>query len=233
MWVNNETGVIQPIEEIAALAKEYDALFHTDAVQAAGRIAIDLKKTPIDYLSLSAHKIGGAAGIGALIYSHDTVLNKFIHGGGQEKRRRAGTENAIGIIGFGAAAEYAHKNIKRYDELATWRDGLEQKILDASAGAIIIGKEAPRVGNTIQVILPHATSEKQLIAFDLAGIAVSSGSACSSGSVKPSHVLQAMGITDDLARCAIRISMGFSTQKNELDSFFQAWVANSQRLRVA
>lgn len=233
MWVNNETGVIQPIKEIAMLAKKYGALFHTDAVQAAGRVNIDLQKTPIDYLSLSAHKIGGPTGVGALIYGHEIELNTFIRGGGQERRRRAGTENTLGIIGFGEAAEIAKAGNVPYETLGKWRDELETRMLAAVPAAVIIGKDAARVANTIQVILPGATSEKQLIAFDLAGIAVSSGSACSSGSIKPSHVLQAMGISDALAKCAIRVSIGLSTQKNELDSFFQAWVVNSQRLRVA
>lgn len=231
MWVNNETGVIQPTKEIAELTKKYGALFHTDAVQALGRLDIDLEETTIDYVSISAHKIGGPPGIGALIYGHDTPLNKFIHGGGQERRRRAGTENTLGIIGFGAAAEVAATTKARYEELAVWRNELEAKMAQAVPEAIFVGQESVRAGNTIQIILPHASSEKQLIAFDLAGIAVSSGSACSSGSVKPSHVLQAMGISNELAKCAIRVSMGFSTQKNELDTFFQVWVANSQRLR--
>lgn len=231
MWVNNETGVIQPIEEIAALAKKYAALLHTDAVQALGRFEIDFEKMPIDYVSISAHKIGGPAGIGALIYGHDTPLEKFIHGGGQERRRRAGTENTLGIVGFGAAAKFAKENIKRYKELASWRDELESRMEKATPDAIFVGQTSPRVGNTIQVILPGAASEKQLIAFDLAGIGVSSGSACSSGSVKPSHVLSAMGVSEAMAKCAIRISFGLMTQKVELDRFFEAWVANSQRLK--
>ncbi len=233
MWVNNETGVIQPIEQIAELTKKYGALFHTDAVQAAGRVLIDLQKTPIDYLSLSAHKIGGPSGVGALIYGHDTPLQKFIHGGGQEKRRRAGTENTLGIIGFGEAAIAAHANLADFENMATIRDDLESQMLAAVPHAVIAGKNAPRVANTIQVILPGALSEKQLIAFDLVGIAVSSGSACSSGSVKPSHVLLAMGLPEAQARCAIRVSMGLSTQKNQLETFFQTWVVNSQRLRAA
>ena len=232
MWVNNETGVIQPIEAISKLAQKYGALFHTDAVQAAGRLEIDLKKIRIDYLSLSAHKIGGPAGIGALIYDHDTLLYKFIHGGGQERSRRAGTENTLGIVGFGEAAVHARTHVKQFAELVKMRDLLENSFIQAVPEVIIVGRDAPRVANTIQVILPGATAEKQLIAFDLEGIAVSSGSACSSGSVKPSHVLKAMGFADELAACAVRVSIGFGTQKNELDAFFQAWVANSQRLRA-
>lgn len=228
MWVNNETGVIQPVEQISALCKKYGALFHCDAVQALGKIQIDLQQTSIDYLTLSGHKIGGPAGVGALVYSHDTVLEKFIHGGGQEKRRRAGTENAIGIIGFGAAAQAVQQ--QRDTQLSVWRDALEQKMKAAIPQVQVIGADAPRVGNTIQIILPGVTAEKQLMALDLAGVAVSSGAACSSGSVRPSAVLLAMDIPESRARCAIRISMGFATTRDELDRFFDLWVTNSQRL---
>lgn len=231
MWVNNETGVIQPIAAIAEICRKYQAFLHVDAVQAAGRLEIDLQKLLIDYLSLSAHKIGGPSGIGAMIYNHDTTLYKFIHGGGQERRRRAGTENILGIIGFGAAAAAARHTQQRYSELGAWRDELEQRITALNPDCIVVGADAPRVGNTMQLITPHATAEKQLMALDLAGIAVSSGSACASGSVKPSHVLRAMGIADTLTSCAIRLSMGPETRKTDLDAFFEAWVANTQRLR--
>lgn len=229
MWVNNETGVIQPIEEIAALCKKHHALLHVDAVQALGRVTIDLQKTPIDFLSLSAHKIGGPSGIGALIYNHEVALNKFMHGGGQERRRRAGTENILGIIGFGMAAQTAMEKQNFYATLAQWREDLEAKIKQAYPDTIIVGERTSRVGNTLQMITPNHAAEKQLIALDLAGIAVSSGSACSSGSIKPSHVLLNMGFAESLASCAIRISMGLSTTKGDLDAFFAAWVANSQR----
>jgi cysteine desulfurase len=230
MWVNNETGVIQPVEKIAALCAQYNALFHCDAVQAAGRIPIDLGAIRIHYLTLSAHKMGGPAGIGALIYDHETPLHVLVRGGGQERRRRAGTENIIGIAGFGAAAQAARNGFAAYEKLGVMRDALEQKMRDTIPACVIAGANAPRVNNTIQVMLPGAPSETQLMALDLGGVSVSSGAACSSGSVKPSHVLRAMGVPEPLARCAIRVSMGPDTAQSDLDRFFQVWVANWQRL---
>jgi len=230
MWVNNETGVIQPIENIVTLAKEYNALFHCDAVQAAGRVKIEMDYLGIDYLTLSAHKIGGPSGIGALIYNHQTILEKFIHGGGQERRRRAGTENVIGAIGFGKAAECAAKEVGHLDKLQSWRDECENEMKRLVPQVEIIGEDAPRVPNTIQLILPGVTAETQLMALDLDGIAVSSGSACSSGSIKPSQVLLAMGVSEVRAKCAVRVSMGFANTKEEVDSFLNQWVTNSQRL---
>lgn len=229
MWVNNETGVMQPVEQIAQLAKQYQALFHCDVVQAAGRIAIHTDEIGIDYLTLSAHKIGGPSGIGALVYNHQTELAKMIHGGGQERRRRAGTENTLGIIGFGQAAECAAKELGG-GHLREWRDWCESEMQRHIPQVEIIGADAPRVANTIQFILPGVTAETQLMGLDLDGIAVSSGSACSSGSIKPSQTLLAMGIPEANARCAIRLSMGFATTREELDFFLTRWVTNSQRL---
>ena len=229
MWVNNETGVIQPIEKIAALCEQYHTQLHVDAVQAMGRFPIDLNAIPITSLSISAHKIGGPSGIGALIYGHDVTLEKLIHGGGQERRRRAGTENFLGIVGFGMAAETAQSTPARYQELGEMRNALEERLIAALPDLQIIGRDAPRVGNTMQLIWPHQNAEQQLIALDLARIAVSSGSACSSGSIQPSHVLLAMGIDPALAKCAIRLSMGIGTSQSDLDRFFSVWVANSQR----
>lgn len=233
MWVNNETGVIQPVDKIAALCAQYGALFHCDAVQAAGRIPIDLQNIRIHYLTLSAHKMGGPAGVGALIYDHGTALDPFIRGGGQERRRRAGTENIVGIAGFGAAARAAAHGAAAYDRLGQLRDELEKKMRDAAPQCVIAGAGAPRVKNTIQVMLPGVPSETQLMALDLAGVSVSSGAACSSGSVKPSHVLRAMGVADALARCAIRVSMGPDTTSAQMDRFFHVWVANWQRSNSA
>ncbi len=230
MWVNNETGVIQPIEKISALSKQYGALFHCDAVQAAGRIKIEMDASGINYLTLSAHKIGGPSGIGALIYNHDTALQKFIHGGGQERRRRAGTENSIGALGFGLAAELCAQETDHLQQLQQWRDQFETTMKQAVPSVEFIGSAATRVPNTIQLVLPGVTAETQLMALDLDGIAVSSGAACSSGSIKPSHVLLAMGLSEEKAKCAIRVSMGFGTTQNEVDYFLERWVANSQRL---
>lgn len=229
MWVNNETGVIQPVAEIAALAKKYNALYHCDAVQAAGRIKIDMDGLGIDYLTLSAHKIGGPSGIGALIYNHQTTLEKFIHGGGQERRRRAGTENMLGAIGFGVAAELAANEAGHLSKLEGWRDEMEAELTRQIPQLELVGANAPRVPNTIQFVLPGVTAETQLMALDLDGIAVSSGSACSSGSIKPSQVLLAMGLSETKARCAVRLSMGHGTTREELDLFLNRLVTNSQR----
>jgi cysteine desulfurase len=165
-----------------------------------------------------------------LIYDHETPLHVLVRGGGQERRRRAGTENIIGIAGFGAAAQAARHGFAAYEKLGVMRDALEQKMRVAIPACVMAGATAPRVNNTIQVMLPGAPSETQLMALDLGGVSVSSGAACSSGSVKPSHVLRAMGVPDALARCAIRVSMGPNTAQSDLDRFFQVWVANWQRL---
>ena len=233
MWVNNETGVIQPIERIAEICTKHGALLHVDAVQAAGRLPIDLKETRIDYLSLSAHKIGGPTGVGVLVYDHETMLAKFIQGGGQERRRRAGTENMLGIIGFGVAAEVAQDTQKIYAQLGVWRDAMEARLKAALPDLVVVGENAPRVGNTSQVILPGVTAEKQLMALDLTGVHVSSGSACSSGSVKPSHVLLAMGVPESMAACAIRISTGPSSTENDVKSFEKAFLSCGLQKRHA
>ena len=227
MMVNNETGVVQPIKEIVALAQAHgDAKVHSDAVQAAGRIKINIEKLSVDYLSLSAHKFGGPMGAGALIYNHDKshMLKPFTQGGGQERGRRSGTENAAAIAGFGEAATLAISNRTDFQNMAIWRDEIEAKILNAVPKAIIFGENAVRVANTIQVSLPGVKASTQLMALDLAGIAVSSGSACSSGSIKPSHVLQAMGASEEEAMGALRCSFGWNTTHAELDSFVEAWI---------
>ncbi len=229
MWVNNETGVIQPIAEISELCKKYNAWLHVDAVQALGRIPLDLGTIDIDFLSLSAHKIGGPAGCGALVLHPDSPMKKLLHGGGQERRLRAGTENILGILGFGVAAHIALQHQPFYSTLEKRRDALEIKMQQACPQIKIVGQKAPRVGNTLQVITPGVPAETQLIALDLAGIAVSSGSACSSGSVQPSHVLLNMGYSPDDSACALRLSMGPQTTTNDVDAFFSAWVAISQR----
>ncbi len=231
MWVNNETGVIQPIEDIISIAKaQGNVLVHTDAVQALGRMPIDVQALGCDFISFSAHKIGGLSGIGALIYDHDLHLNKIIEGGGQEKRRRSGTENHIGIISFGVAAEYAIRDLERFQAMDDWRIEAEKEIKDNVSEAIIFGSDVPRVANTIQVSLPGIPAEKQLMNLDLTGISVSSGAACSSGSIRPSHVLKAMGASDDEARGALRISMGWDSQKADIDYFVKQWIPMAQKL---
>ena len=218
MAANNETGVIQPIADIAALCQQYGALLHVDAVQAFGRLPIDLAAWGADSIALSAHKAGGPKGIGCLIARDHLPLGAQIKGGGQEQNRRAGTENVPAIAGFGAVAAIINDLIARQDELRTLQTHLEQALADI-AGVTIYGQNASRLTNTTLLTLDGAPSATQLMALDIAGFAVSSGSACSSGKVKPSHVLSAMGVTDDLASCALRISTGPGTTKDDIDLF--------------
>ncbi len=234
MLVNNETGIIQPIKEIVALAKNHGHTHvHTDAVQAAGRLEIDIDDLGVDYLSLSAHKCGGPMGVGALIYAHDKdlMLSKLTKGGGQERGRRAGTENAPAIAGFGVAAELAAADLIEFQAMSQWRETAEQKMLSAVPEAILFGQAVNRVANTIQISLPGIRAETQLMALDLAGFAVSSGSACSSGSIKPSHVLTAMGATEEQAKGALRISFGWQTTQDQLNQFVEAWITMAKDLR--
>ncbi len=223
MLVNNETGVIQPVAEIAALAHEAGALVHCDAVQALGRIPFTRESLGVDFLTLSAHKLGGPQGAGAIIMAAKAPLPKLIHGGGQERRQRAGTENVAAIAGFGLAAKLAVEHMAQYLALAAKRDALEEYLLTSTNGLRIHGRNAPRVANTISLSLTGTTSETLLMAFDLEGVALSSGSACSSGTVKPSHVLLAMGISEEEAKCALRISFGWQTTDAELEDFKAAW----------
>jgi len=212
MLVNNETGVIQPIEQISKIVKAKGALMHCDAVQAMGRIDVDVQKLGVDYLTITAHKFGGPQGVGALIALAGTKPVKLIHGGGQERRARAGTENVAGIAGFGAAVKAI--DIAQYQTLAVLRDRIEQM-----SGIHVFGKNAPRVANTTCFANNGVPADTQLMALDLAGVCVSSGSACSSGSVKPSHVLQSMGIDASLANSALRVSLGWDTTERDVDKF--------------
>ena len=222
MLANNETGVIQPVAEVSSLAKKHGALFHCDAVQAAGKIVIDMKALGIDMLTLSAHKIGGPQGIGALVLADDQTLSPIIRGGGQERSRRAGTENLPGIVGFGVAAAEALKNLSVFADVRDWRDRIEAE-LSRHQGVCIFGASVSRLANTTCLTMPGVEAEHQLIALDLAGIAVSAGSACSSGKVEPSHVLAAMGIEADEAATAIRVSLGWNTTEHDIERFLSAW----------
>ena len=223
MYVNSETGVIQPIQELAKLAHEAGALFHTDAVQAAGRIELDINALNVDYMSLSAHKMSGPQGVGALIMKQGQHLPKFMQGGGQEKNCRAGTHNTAGIAGMGLAAQMAQENLDHYVKITELRNYMEKQIRKISNEAIIYSENAPRVGNTCNVGLPNKPAQTQLMQLDLAGIAVSSGSACSSGSFKPSHVLTAMCASEEEAKSALRISIGWATTADEIDRFLEVW----------
>jgi cysteine desulfurase len=225
MLANNETGAIQPVGEAAEIIHQAGGLLHVDAIQAFGKIPFDINALNADLVTLSAHKIGGPKGVGALILA-DGVLGfePSLRGGGQELGRRAGTENVAGIAGFGAAAKAAMSALKhdaaRVEEL---RSQLESG-LRRTPGVIVFSGEIPRVPNTILFTVPGLRAETAVIGFDLAGIAVSSGSACSSGKVQPSHVLEAMGFGSELTQGAVRLSLGWSTSNQDIDRCLEAWL---------
>ncbi|GJL84990.1 MAG: cysteine desulfurase [Micavibrio sp.] len=219
MLVNNETGATQPIRDVSNLLKKYGALLHCDAVQAAGKIPIDITELGIDFLTLSSHKIGGPQGVGALMLGLCGITPTLLSGGGQEKTARAGTENVAGISGFGMAAELAIKDLPAYQKMDALRDLLESKL---PKGTVIHSSDSPRVAGTSLFSLPDASSETLLMALDLEGIAISNGSACSSGTIKTSHVLQAMGASDKEASSALRVSMGWDTKEADIDGFLKA-----------
>lgn len=221
MLANNETGVIQPVAKVGLLAREYGARVHCDAVQALGRLPVDMGQLLVDMLSISAHKIGGPKGIGALAIAPGVMLVPQIRGGGQEKYRRGGTENVIGIAGFGAAAERAGASRAKMDDVRALRDRLETVLASEAPELLIAGKGTDRLVNTSCLILPGMPGETQVMALDLAGVAISSGSACSSGKVRESHVLKEMGISD--AGSAIRVSLGLETTDDEIDTFIRVW----------
>jgi cysteine desulfurase len=224
MLVNNETGIIQPIEQIAAMAAQHGHMLHVDAVQAAGRLPLAFSSMGIEAMTLSAHKIGGPQGVGALIVRDLLNIRPQIRGGGQERNRRAGTENVPGIVGFGIAAQLAADDQRDTMRLAALRDGLQDRLCYiAGDDAHVVGAEAPRVANTLNIALRGVTGEAQVASLDLAGVAVSAGSACSSGKVKSSHVLRAMGYEQDIAGCALRISLGWHTQPLDIDRCADAW----------
>lgn len=227
MLANNETGVLHPVAEAAAIAKRHGVLVHCDAAQAPGRIAFDMASLGADLLTLSAHKIGGPQGVGALVLGPGIEIESLLRGGGQERRRRAGTENVPAIAGFGVAAALAHDDVTQAPRLAALRDRIEVRLADA--GAVAIAKDAPRLPNTTCLSMPGVGSDTQVMGFDLAGFAVSAGSACSSGKVEPSHVLAAMGVPADVSRGAIRVSLGWSTTDTEVETFIGAWLALHSR----
>lgn len=229
MLVNNETGVIQPVAEVARIARAHGAIVHCDAVQGAGRVPLDRAALGVDLLSLSAHKLGGPAGCGALVVAEGCHIEPLIRGGGQERWRRAGTENIVGIVGFGAAAAAALDD-RTGPELAALRDDLERRALAAVPLARVMGAGAARAGNVACLALPGVAGETQVMALDLAGVSVSAGAACSSGKVRPSHVLEAMGESADVAGAAIRVSLGWNTTAPDIDRFLAAWTAMARRL---
>ena len=227
---NNETGVIQPIAELASQVHAAAGVLHVDAAQAPGRIPVHAAALGADALTLSAHKMGGPQGIGALIVMAEFAPSPIIRGGGQERGWRAGTENLPGIVGFGAAAELAADDLACAGELASLRDEMEQRLSAVFPELRIYGSSSPRLPNTSCIGMPGVDSETQVVAFDLAGIAVSAGSACSSGKLRRSGVLTAMGVSPNEADCAIRISLGRGTTAAEIDRFCEAWSAIHDRL---
>jgi cysteine desulfurase len=219
MMANNETGVIQPVEEIGRIAEEADVFFHTDAVQAAGKVAIDVQKLRCDALTISGHKIHAPQGTGALFIKKGTLIQPQIYGGSHERQRRAGTENLPGIVGLGKAAELSKQWIESGGpaEMAAMRDRLQETVLSAMDDMGINGQGAPRVPNTTNFWFDHVEGEALVIALDLKGLAVSSGAACSSGAIEPSHVLLAMGLPHQRARASIRVSLGKQTTQEDVD----------------
>jgi cysteine desulfurase len=231
MAANNETGAIQPVREAADIVHEAGGLLHSDAVQAAGRIPLDMTSLGTDMLTLSAHKIGGPKGVGALVLKEGVRVEPLIKGGGQEGRRRAGTENVPGIVGFGVAAELAAKELGDVAALAALRDQLEEGVRAVAADAVIVSASAPRLPNTSCIAVPGVKAETLVIGLDLAGIAVSAGSACSSGKVETSHVLEAMGLSPEIAGGAVRVSLGFGTKNDDIKRYVSAFGELIKRLK--
>jgi cysteine desulfurase len=210
MMANNETGVLQPVEEIGKSAVEADVFFHTDAVQAAGKVPVDVRTIGCDLLSISGHKLHAPQGVGAIYVRKGTILQPMFYGGSHERSRRAGTENVPGIIGLGKAAELAREALERGDlaKMSAMRDRIEQKILTEVDATGVNGEGAPRVPNTTNIHFDYIEGEALVIALDLKGLAVSTGAACSSGAIEPSHVLTAMGLPPEIARASLRFSLG-------------------------
>ena len=238
MLANNETGVVQPVSEAARLVHEAGGLLHVDAVQAAGRISCDIKALGADFMTISGHKIGAPKGVGALIKRSESLhLDPLIKGGGQERGARAGTENVAAIAGMGAAvsdcvttasaqaptASSSDPAASGYVRQTALRAALESGLKTVTPAVVVFGADSPRLPNTTLFSVPGLKAETAVIAFDLEGVAVSSGAACSSGKVQPSHVLAAMGIPLDLARGAVRVSLGPTTTESEINHFLEAW----------
>ena len=233
MMANNETGVLQPVEEIGKLAAEAEVLFHTDAVQAAGKVPIDVNRMQCHALSISGHKLHGPQGTGALFLKKGSQLHPLFHGGRHERSRRAGTENVPGIVGLGKAAKLASESFNNgaIERLAAMRDRLQRDVLDRIEGTTLNGHGAQRVPNTANIRFDHIEGESLVIALDLKGLAVSTGAACSSGAIEPSHVLIAMGLRPEQARASIRFSLGKQTTEEDIDFAIQLLPETVARLR--
>jgi cysteine desulfurase len=234
MWVNNEIGVIQPIEELAQRARTRGVVFHTDAVQAFGKVPVDARAVPFDILTISGHKIGAPKGIGAMYIRRGTPFEPLLHGGAQNRGVRPGTENVAAVVGLATAAELAvserEEEVRRLGEL---RDRLEAALLERIPDAVVNGRGAPRAPHVLNISVPGTDSESLLIALDLAGVACSSGSACQSGSIDPSHVLAAIGVPRELAIAAVRMSLGPLTTDDcitRVAELFPALITKARRL---
>jgi cysteine desulfurase len=231
MLANNETGVIHPVAEAALLTHAHGGYVFCDAVQAIGRIPVEIGALGVDFLSVSAHKIGGPQGAGALILADERLSPEpLLSGGGQERRHRAGTENVAAIAGFGVAARLAQHHLGMVSRTTELRDRVERQIVSVVPEARIIGADAPRLGNTSLFAVPGLDAETLVIAFDLEGIAVSAGSACSSGKVTSSHVLEAMGVPGSVARSGLRVSIPNSALDEDVEAFTSAWRAIYSRM---
>ena len=234
MWINNEIGTIQPVPEVGALARAAGAVMHTDAVQAFGKVAIDVASLPVDLLTISGHKIGAPKGIGAIYIRRGTPLEPLLHGGSQDRGRRPGTENVAAAVGLARAAELTVEEREREcQRLRTLRDSLESALVARIPDAIVHGRGAPRAPHILNISVPGTDSESLLMALDLAGVAASSGSACQTGSVSPSYVLSSMGVSPDLASAAIRMSLGALTTDDcvqRVSELFPALIGKARRL---
>ena len=233
MHANNELGTVQPIAEVARMARERKIAFHTDAVQSAGKLPLDVKALGMDLLSLSAHKLYGPKGTGALYVRRGLRLKPLFFGGHHERDRRPGTENVAGIVGFGAAAELARQHLEEEGErLAKLRDQLEQSILERVSHASVNGGGAPRTPNTTNIYFDFVEGEALVIALDLKGIACSTGAACSAGAVEPSHVLSAIGLSAERARASMRFSLGRQTTREDIDYIVETLPGAVEHLRA-
>ena len=234
MWINNEIGTIQPIAELVDRAKARGAIFHTDAVQAFGKVTIDARAVPFDLLTISGHKFGAPKGIGAMFIRRGTALEPLMHGGAQDRGRRPGTENVAAVVGLARAAEMVlEEREAECARLSALRDSLERALMSRIPDAVVHGRGGPRAPHILNISVPGTDSESLLMALDLAGVAASSGSACQSGSITPSHVLAAIGVAPDLASAAIRLSLGALTTEaciERVSQLFPALIDKARRL---
>ena len=220
--VNNETGVIQDLKKICQIGHEYGALIHSDAIQAYGKIPLDIEDLNLDLMTISSNKVGGPKGVSAIISKRGVPIKNMLKGGGQERGKRAGSENVEAIIGFGEFALQVDKSVSKFEAISKFRDYIESEINKISINAVV-GEKSKRIPNTSCIIMPGKSSELQQIAFDLKGVAISTGSACSSGKISRSHVLEAMRIEDKNIDCAIRVSLGHNNTLEEAQIFINTW----------